>query len=297
MKKKFSQEINGLLLIDKPTNFSSNQVLQKVRCLFNAKKAGHTGTLDPLATGILPICFGKATKFSQFLIDSDKRYYVIAKLGQKTDTFDSTGKIISEKKFFLTKKEIQNSLKKFHGILFQIPPMYSAIKYKNKPLYKYARKGIIIKRKKRKVNIYNLKFKKFVNNELELEIFCSKGTYIRTLIDDLGNMLGCGAHVISLRRLQISDYSEKNVVTLEQLYSIKKKFQSKKDIFNEKIEELLYPVSELISHFPEINISKFKKIIFKKNRSIFKNYNFKKGDIVQITQGKNHKLIGVAKII
>lgn len=296
MSIKTKKKVDGFLLLDKPINFSSNQILQEVRYLFNAKKAGHTGTLDPLATGMLPICFGEATKFAKFLINSDKRYIVIAKLGQKTDTFDSQGKIIDEKKINLNENQIKDILKNFQGNLFQTPPMYSSIKYKSKPLYKYAKKGIIIKRKERKIKIYDLKFKKFKKDKLKLDIFCSKGTYIRTLIDDLGKMLGCGAHVIYLRRLQVSNYLNENMITLQKLYSIKKKFQFQKKIFYKKMNKLLYPVSKLVDHFSEINLSKTNAKNLKKGQSIFIKNNFKIGETIRITEGDEKKFIGIAKI-
>lgn len=291
---KYKNEINGLLLIDKPINFSSNQVLQNVKFLFNAKKAGHTGTLDPLATGVLPICFGEATKFSQFLINSKKRYHVTASLGKKTDTLDSNGKVISERHINFTKKELLKSLKMFCGNIMQLPPMYSAIKYKKKPLYKYARKGIKIQRKKRKITIYKLKLIKIIKNKLELDILCSKGTYIRSIIDDLGEMLRCGAHVTNLRRIEVSNFSIKNTITLEKIYFLKKKFKSNKIYFENKINKFLLPIISLFNNLNEINISKKKAFLFKNGQSILikKKINIDNNK-VKVTEGNERKFIGI----
>ncbi|KFA59608.1 tRNA pseudouridine(55) synthase TruB [Gilliamella sp. wkB18] len=217
--KKIRRDINGVLLLDKPQGMTSNDALQKVKWLFNAKKVGHTGALDPLATGMLPICFGEATKFSQYLLDSDKRYRVIAKLGERTDTSDADGQIICTKPVKVTESQIRQALTHFCGDILQVPTMFSALKYQGKPLYEYARQGIVIEREARPITIYENRFIDFNanNSELTLEIHCSKGTYIRTIIDDLGELLGCGAHVIYLRRLQVSNYPIENMITLNAL--------------------------------------------------------------------------------
>lgn len=241
MNKNNYYEINGMMLIDKPTRISSNNLLQKVKQMLNVKKAGYIGTLDPIASGMLPICFGKATKFAQFLSNSDKKYKVIGKFGQKTDTLDSYGKIIYKKPIKFKKKDFIKALKKFNGNITQTPPMYSAIKYKGKPLYQYARQGVQIKRKKRNVIIYNLDIKKYKKNKIELEIHCSKGTYIRTIIDDLGEALGSGAHVIYLRRLQIANYLQNNMITIKKLNSFLQIFERSK-----VIKKLLIPIEEMI---------------------------------------------------
>ncbi|MGP1930710.1 MAG: tRNA pseudouridine(55) synthase TruB [Arsenophonus sp. ET-DL12-MAG3] len=292
-----NRKVNGLLLLDKPTKLSFNNVLQKVRYLFNAKKASHTGVLDPLATGMLPICLGEATKFSQFLLNSDKRYQVIARLGQRTDTSDSCGKIICHRPIKITQHHLDNTLDKFRGILTQVPSMYSALKYQGKSLYKYARNGIIIERKSRMINIYDLQFKRWKDDELELIIHCSKGTYIRTIIDDLGELLGCGAHVIYLRRLQVSNYSIKHMVTLDQLYMFKQEIGLGVISLEKKLDFLLLPIDMIVNHFPEINISSKDAIYFKKGQSIIiNNHQFSKGNKVRVTEGDIHKFIGIAEI-
>ncbi|OCG09236.1 tRNA pseudouridine(55) synthase TruB [Gilliamella sp. wkB178] len=220
--KKTRRDLHGVLLLDKPQGMTSNDALQKVKWLFNAKKAGHTGALDPLATGMLPICFGEATKFSQYLLDSDKRYQVIAKLGERTDTSDADGQIISTKTVTITEPDIQQALTHFRGDILQVPTMFSALKYQGKPLYEYARQGMVIEREARPITVYENQFLGFdaSNNQLSLEIHCSKGTYIRTIIDDLGELLGCGAHVIYLRRLQVANYPIAKMLTLDALQAM-----------------------------------------------------------------------------
>lgn len=223
--KKIRRDVHGVLLLDKPQGMTSNDALQKVKRIFNAKKAGHTGALDPLATGMLPICFGEATKFSQYLLDSDKRYRVIAKLGQRTDTSDADGQVICTKPVNVTQTQIDEALSHFRGDILQVPTMFSALKYQGKPLYEYARQGIVIEREARPITVYENQFIQydFAKQELTLEIHCSKGTYIRTIIDDLGELLGCGAHVIYLRRLQVSNYPVDKMISLDELQNISEK--------------------------------------------------------------------------
>ena len=223
--KKTRRDVHGVLLLDKPQGMTSNDALQKVKRIFNAKKAGHTGALDPLATGMLPICFGEATKFSQYLLDSDKRYRVIAKLGQRTDTSDADGQVICTKPVNVTQTQIDEALSHFRGDILQVPTMFSALKYQGKPLYEYARQGIVIEREARPISVYENQFIQydFAKQELTLEIHCSKGTYIRTIIDDLGELLGCGAHVIYLRRLQVSNYPVDKMISLDELQNISEK--------------------------------------------------------------------------
>ena len=223
--KKTRRDVHGVLLLDKPQGMTSNDALQKVKRIFNAKKAGHTGALDPLATGMLPICFGEATKFSQYLLDSDKRYRVIAKLGERTDTSDADGQVICTKPVNITQTQIDEALSHFRGDILQVPTMFSALKYQGKPLYEYARQGIVIEREARPITVYENQFIQydFAKQELTLEIHCSKGTYIRTIIDDLGELLGCGAHVIYLRRLQVSNYPVDKMISLDELQNISEK--------------------------------------------------------------------------
>jgi len=188
------RQVDGILLLDKPLNASSNQALQVVKKLYHARKAGHTGSLDPLATGMLPICFGEATKFSKFLLNANKVYQCTARLGVSTETGDSEGEVIRTSEVpSLTAAEIETVLEKFRGDIQQIPSMYSAIKYQGQPLYKLARQGKTVERQARDIKMYELTCLNYHETELELHIHCSKGTYVRTLVEDIGNALGCGA--------------------------------------------------------------------------------------------------------
>ena len=218
------RDINGVLLLDKASGHSSNSALQDVKRLFDANKAGHTGSLDPLASGLLPICLGQATKVAQFLLNGDKCYFVRGKLGQISDTGDSDGQVIdfgSTKK--VNEKGIKNILQDFSGSIHQVPPMYSALKRNGTPLYKLARRGIEVERESRAVNIHEIKFIGFDNEILSLEVSCSKGTYIRTLIEDIGKSLGCGGHVIELRRVGFTHFDISQGRTFDDLVELKNK--------------------------------------------------------------------------
>ena len=217
-----ARDINGVVLLDKASGSSSNHVLQQVKRLFCANKAGHTGSLDPLASGLLPICLGQATKVAQFLLDDNKRYFVRAKLGQVSSTGDSEGKIAD----FGSTQDIDESsirvtLLKFIGDINQVPPMYSALKRNGTPLYKLARKGVEIERSSRPVTIHEINFLGLDDAVVSLEVFCSKGTYIRTLVEDIGKSLGCGGHVVELRRTGFAHLDLSESKTYEQLSKLK----------------------------------------------------------------------------
>lgn len=216
------EHINGILLTDKQHGLTSNAMLQKVKRLFNAFKAGHTGSLDPIATGMLPICFGEATKFSQYLLDSNKSYFVTAKLGARTTTGDVEGSIIENKPVpsSLTLSDIKLMAQTFLGTQEQMPPMFSALKVNGRPLYELARRGVEIERATRTITIFSLNFHELINGELTFDVSCSKGTYIRTLVEDLGSKLGCGAHVIALRRTSVASYQGHAMLTFNQLEHI-----------------------------------------------------------------------------
>ncbi|WP_439242106.1 tRNA pseudouridine(55) synthase TruB [Lonepinella sp. BR2474] len=218
--RKKGRDIHGVFLLDKPQGMSSNDILQKVKRLYQANKAGHTGALDPLATGMLPICLGEATKFSQFLLDADKRYIVTAKLGERTDTSDAEGQIVQTREVRSKTAEILTALEHFRGDIMQVPTMFSALKHQGKPLYEYARQGITVEREARPITIFELNFIGYESPYLTLEVHCSKGTYIRTLVDDLGEHLGCGAHVTMLRRTAVADYPAEKMLTWEQLQTL-----------------------------------------------------------------------------
>jgi len=211
------RKISGIIVLDKPTGESSNRSLQRVKRLLDAAKAGHTGSLDPLATGVLPLCFGEATKLSQFLLDANKSYRTTIRLGIKTDSGDSQGNIVSSTDDTVSLKELEQCLESFQGEITQVPSMYSALKHQGVPLYKLARKGQEVERKVRHVTIYRLELLDFRGDEVDLEVDCSKGTYIRSIADDLGDMLGVGGHVTALRRLQSGPFTESQSVTLEKL--------------------------------------------------------------------------------
>ena len=215
------REVSGILILDKPTGMSSNHALQRVKRMFGARKAGHTGALDPLATGLLPICLGEATKFSQFLLDSDKRYQTIGQLGVRTDSSDADGKIVETKACaHITLADVEAQLPQFRGLISQVPSMFSALKYKGQPLYKLARAGKTVEVKPRQVTIHNLELMSFDNAQVQMDISCTKGTYIRSIVEDLGLALGCGAHVSQLKRLQAGPFVANQMVTLEDLQAI-----------------------------------------------------------------------------
>lgn len=219
--KRVRRPIDGILLLDKPQGMTSNYALQRVKHLFNAEKAGHTGSLDPLATGLLPICLGEATKYSQHLLDADKVYRTRMRLGQKTTTADAEGEVIEEKSVpTLNAEQIEQVLARFRGAIQQVPSMYSALKKDGKPLYELARKGIEVAREPRTVQIYRLELLNVEPLYWELEVACSKGTYIRNLVEDIGDVLGCGAHVAELRRLASGCFQLDEHLTLESLQQI-----------------------------------------------------------------------------
>jgi len=219
MSKKGSyQNINGLLLLDKPAGISSNQALQKVKKIFNAKKAGHTGSLDPIATGMLPICFGETTKVAHFLLNNDKGYLVTAKFGVSTTTGDREGEILETKSTSkLSQEIIINALESFKGRYDQTAPLYSALKYEGKPLYYYARKGIEVPRKTRTIEIYSIKFESFESDILKFHVMCSKGTYIRSLVEDVAKKIDSLAHIQELRRTHFAWFQEADMICLENI--------------------------------------------------------------------------------
>lgn len=244
------QQVHGILLLDKPAAMTSNGALQRVKRLFNAKKAGHTGSLDPIATGMLPICFGEATKFSQFLLDSDKSYYVTAKLGEQTTTGDSEGEIVATFPVpNISIDTLEAITKRFIGEIQQVPPMFSALKHQGRPLYELARKGIEVDRKPRSVTIFSLKLENLETNQFTFRVHCSKGTYIRTLVEDIGQVLGCGAHVIGLRRTTVSPYGEAVMYTLPALETISQQLGS------EGLAASLLPVETAVQIFPAVQLS------------------------------------------
>ena len=270
--KSPKQEINGLLIIDKPLGFSSNQTLSKIKWLYNPKKAGHTGTLDPLATGILPVCLGEATKFSSYLFDANKTYAAKIKLGFTSSTADAEGtlKDLNIVKF-PNKTEVTNVLKTFEGAIEQTPPMYSALKHDGKPLYEYARQGIQIPRKKRIITIFSIKLINLEKDELILEINCSKGTYIRTLAEDIGEKLKVGGYLSSLRRTVVGSLTINDAITLD---SIEESLVEDRFKFINPIDRFLNNFDSLIVSNDEASAIKDGKIVHKKEalQSIYRLY-------------------------
>lgn len=247
--RKKGRDVHGVFLLDKPQGVSSNDIMQKVKRLFKANKAGHTGALDPLATGMLPICLGEATKFSQFLLDSDKRYVVTAKLGERTDTSDAEGQVVQSREVNVAEADILAALSAFRGEILQVPTMFSALKHNGKPLYEYARAGITVEREARPITIFELKFIDYQAPFLTLEVHCSKGTYIRTLVDDLGEALGCGAHVTMLRRLAVADYPIGEMMPIEDLALLADSFP------NSELDRLLLPMDTAVASLPQLNLT------------------------------------------
>ncbi|OJT40075.1 tRNA pseudouridine(55) synthase TruB [Serratia plymuthica] len=293
--RRRGRDIHGVLLLDKPQGLSSNDALQKVKRLYNANRAGHTGALDPLATGMLPICLGEATKFSQFLLDSDKRYRVIAKLGQRTDTSDADGQIVQERPVNFTQAQLDAALDSFRGDIKQVPSMYSALKYQGKKLYEYARQGIEVPREARSITVYELQFIRWEGDELELEIHCSKGTYIRTITDDLGELLGCGAHVIYLRRLQVATYPIERMVTLEQLNALLEQAQTQEIAPGELLDPLLMPMDSPVENYPEVNLLPVVAGYVKQGQPV-QVAGAPASGMVRMTEGEERKFIGVGDI-
>lgn len=242
--------VDGILLLDKPLGISSNDALQKVKTLYKAQKAGHTGSLDPLADGMLPICFGAATKLSAFLLDSDKRYQVRVRLGVTTATGDTEGEVLQTRSTEgVGRDQIEAVLPRFSGTILQLPPMYSALKHKGQRLYKLAREGVEVEREPREITIHALTLGEVDGDEFDLAVHCSKGTYVRTLAEDIGEALGCGAHVTALRRDGVGPYTGMSMFTLDQL-------RDKAEQGLEALDGLLLPVDTALGEWPAINITR-----------------------------------------
>lgn len=268
--------VDGILLLDKPAGITSNGALQRVKHLYGAAKAGHTGSLDPIATGVLPICFGEATKFSQFLLDADKGYIATIQLGVRTTTGDSEGDIVHERAVpELSNEAIESCLDAFRGEINQIPSMYSAIKLNGQPLYKLARQGIEVERQPRRVTIMALRLIERTDDRWVLNITCTKGTYVRSLAEDIGELIGCGAHVVGLRRRQAGPFAIEETCTLERLEGLKA------EIGEPGLDEALLPVSAAVAEYPVVEMT-----------ALTASY-FVQGQPVQIAGVKNEGLVSV----
>lgn len=246
-RPKDHRDVDGILILDKPFGYSSNQALQQVRKLYRARKAGHCGSLDPLATGILPICLGEATKFASYLLGANKTYHATCRLGETTTTGDAEGEVVERRPVMVDAKQIRHSLAQFVGEIEQIPPMYSALKHQGKRLYQLAREGKQVERKPRRVTIYHLVLLSSSADSLSFEVSCSKGTYIRTLAEDIGAVLGCGAHLTALRRCAVDSFVEQDAVTIERLQLLE--LQDR-----DQLDDLLLPVTRALTQFPELTL-------------------------------------------
>jgi tRNA pseudouridine55 synthase len=284
------RSINGILLLDKPKGLTSNLALQITKRLYNAEKAGHTGSLDPLASGMLPICFGEATKFSQFLLEADKRYQVTAQLGIKTTTGDTEGEVIGEKPIpHLSEEAIEKLFATFIGAIQQIPSMYSAIKQNGQPLYKLARQGIEVTREPRTIQIYSITYLSHNQDSISFAVHCSKGTYVRTLVEDMGEALGCGAHVTELRRLTVGSYQAEQMQTLSHLEELAE------NQAREVMDSYLLRVDSAIVHWPELPLSEAAIYYIKQGQPVIAPYAPSSG-WVKITR-KNGDFLGVGEIL
>lgn len=288
--------IMGLLLLDKPLGITSNAALQKVKRLFrtymgSAIRAGHTGSLDPLANGMLPICLGEATKFSQFLLQADKRYLVTARLGIKTTTGDAEGEVTQRAPIpLLNREDWLRLLQLFTGEITQVPSMYSALKHQGQPLYKLARQGIEVARPSRIIHIYNLELINFTAHDCQLHVHCSKGTYIRTLIEDMGDRLGCGAHVGELRRLTVGPYASEQMVTLPELET-----RAAQQGLVGLMKQLL-PLHSMLSGWQELELSEAMAFYLRQGQPI-RVPNSPPEGWVRLTLKQNGNLLGIGEIL
>jgi len=248
-RRRKGRRISGILLLDKPAGMSSNAALQKVKWFYKAAKAGHTGSLDPLATGLLPVCLGEATKASAFLLDADKRYVTTVRLGEKTSTADAEGEVIDTAPVpVVTLERLSEVLESFLGDIEQLPPMYSAVKHQGERLYKLAREGVEVERKPRTITIHDLACLDFDGVNLQLDIHCSKGTYVRTLAEDISEALGTVGHVAELRRTAVGPFSDVDMVSLEQLEALAPEGF-------EALDRLLLPIDSGLMHWPEVRLN------------------------------------------
>jgi tRNA pseudouridine55 synthase len=261
------KNISGVLLLDKPLGYSSNQALQKIKLLYQAAKAGHTGTLDPLATGLLPLCFGEATKFAHFLTDADKVYIATVKFGITTNTGDAEGQVLSVKDVNISKMQLEQVCSQFLGVISQVPPMYSALKHEGKAMYEYARAGVEIERAARAVTIHNIEINAFDRDVATITVKCSKGTYIRTLAEDIGAQIGCGAHLIGLRRTATANYHINQAITIEQFEAMSEAQRAL----------LLMPADSAIADLPAITLDVDSAFYLQQGQAILHSGNIPEG--------------------
>lgn len=290
MVKAKWRSVDGIVLLNKPIGLSSNQALQRVRRLYQAAKAGHTGSLDPLATGMLPLCLGEATKFSQYLLDANKRYLTCIQLGKRTTTGDREGDVLTEELIpTLTDDSLEAILDRFRGDIEQIPPMYSALKHEGRPLYEYARQGIVIERKRRRVTVSNLTLVSRTDDTLTLDIQCSKGTYIRTIGEDIGEALGCGAHLHSLHRISTAGYLPENMMTLEQFEAIAEQGY-------EALDSHLISMDTAVEHFEKVDLAEADTLDMMFGRTISSPIPLEHETVVRMYDQKSQRFLGLGQI-
>ena len=295
-RRNRGRSVNGIFLLNKPQGLSSNQALQRVKNLFDANKAGHTGSLDPLATGVLPICLGEATKFSQFLLDSDKHYRSTFTLGVHTETGDCDGAVVQEQDASsINEQQIELAIEAFRGDILQIPSMYSALKHNGQPLYKLARQGIEIEREPRPVTVFKyniLDFRPGSKAELDVEVHVSKGTYVRSLAEDLGNVLGCGAHVSALHRNIAGPFNDEQTITLEELQ------RRRETVEPTDLDELLKPMDIAVADRMAVELSAVVAGYFQLGQPVMSNQAFRngqEGDIVRVFR-EGGDFLGVGEV-
>ena len=295
-RRNRGRSVNGIFLLDKPQGLSSNQALQQVKNIFDANKAGHTGALDPLATGVLPICLGEATKFSQFLLDSDKHYLSTFTLGVSTETGDSEGAILNEQDAStITEQQIEAAIADFRGDIKQIPSMYSALKHNGQPLYKLARQGIEIEREARDITVFSyqiLAYRPGPQAQLDVQLHVSKGTYVRSLAEDLGKALGCGAHVSALRRNIAGPFSDSEVITLPELQAMAENADPS------DLDHLLKPMDIPVADRMAVELSETVAAYFQLGQPVMSTQAFREGqegDIVRVFR-EGGAFLGVATV-
>jgi tRNA pseudouridine55 synthase len=261
-KPRKGRSVDGIVLLDKPVSFGSNQVLQQVKRLFNARKAGHTGSLDKLASGLLPICLGEATKFSTFLLNADKHYQAVFKLGEVTTTGDAEGKVTETVSFKpYSRAQLEAVVERFSGEIEQVPPMHSAIKHKGQRLYKLAYQGLEVEREPRRITIHSLELCDFGDDFIAVEVLCSKGTYIRTLAEDMGKALGCGAHVKALRRIGVGPFEATQMVSLERLEQLAEQGL-------DALDQVLAPMEAALAGWPQVQLPENAAFYLKKGQPV-----------------------------
>lgn len=292
-RKPKGRNINGILLLDKPVGMTSNAALQSVKRLFKANKAGHTGNLDPMASGLLPICLGEATKVSGYLLDSDKHYLGTCQLGIRTSSGDAEGDIIEKRAVEnYSQSQLLAVLEQFKGEISQIPPMHSAIKVNGQPLYKLAHQGVEIERKPRQVTIFQLELMAQREEELDLDVRCSKGTYIRTLVEDIGSELGCGAHLTALRRTGAGPFQIENAVTLETLEQMA---EAAAESGFDEMDALLLPMENALADWPRVQLTENSAYYLCKGQAIQVPKAPSSGWVTLFTE--NARFLGVGQIL